>query len=239
MPSQGLAINPCLTLPFVLAETCPGLSSEDVSGTQCSMAQGAVTPGILLQPGSAFSRKMDQNSSTGAFPHSSWLSLSGAFRVGVNVPLDGHFWQCGKCGAAVTTGKLSAGDDSSALWDVPAAVPMPAWQFQGLGVLTPAPCAALCCLEPRLSASIVFNCSNFNQLVGCSETHFTHDVKQLPARGQRENGSAQVGEGQQDPGGHCRPPAGPLRGDVCQTTLLAGIPALRRELDPLLPSSCS
>lgn len=109
---------------------------------------------------------------------------------------------------------------SSILWDVPAAGPRPAWQSQGLGVFTPAPCAALCCSERRLSASIVLNCSNFNQPVGCSETQFTHDVRGavwlLLGRGQRENESARVGEGQQDPGGHCRPPAGSLCGDVCQ-----------------------
>lgn len=48
----------------------------------------------------------------------------------------------------------------------------------------------------------------------------THDVRgamwQLPGRGQHENGSAQVGKGQQDPASLCRPPAGPLCGDVCQ-----------------------
>lgn len=53
VPSQGMAINPYLTHPFVLAETCPRLSCEGVSGTGCPMAQAAVTAGILLQPGSA------------------------------------------------------------------------------------------------------------------------------------------------------------------------------------------
>lgn len=149
VPSQGMAINPCLTHQFVLAETCTSLSCEDVSGTECPLAQVAVSPGILLQPGSAFSRKMAQKSSAGDLPGSVWLSLSGTFRVGVNLPLHGHFWQCGKCGAAVTTGTpaLEMTLHSSILWDAPAAGPMLAWQSQGLGVLTPAPCAALCCLE--------------------------------------------------------------------------------------------
>lgn len=53
MPSQGMAINPHLTHQFVLPETCPRLSCEDVSGTECPMVQAAVTAGILLQPGSA------------------------------------------------------------------------------------------------------------------------------------------------------------------------------------------
>lgn len=200
---------------------CFGLSCEDVSGTECPMAQVAVSPGILLQPGSAFSRKMAQKSSTGDFPGSLWLSLSGISRGGVNLPFYGHFWQCGKGGAAVTTGTPALGMTlhSSTLWDVPAAVPTSAWQPQGPGALTPAPCAALCCLERRLCASIMLNCSNFNQLVGCTETQFTHDVRgamwQIPGRGQHANGSAQVGKGQQDPGGRCRSPAGSQCGDIC------------------------
>lgn len=83
---------------FVLAETCPSLGCEDVSGTECPMVQ------VIVSPGSAFGRKKAQKSSTGNFLHSMWLSLSGTLRVGVNVILDGHFWQGGKCGAAVTTG---------------------------------------------------------------------------------------------------------------------------------------
>lgn len=125
--------------------------------------------------------------------------------------------------------------------------PMPVWQSQGLGVLTPAPCAVLCCLERRLSASIMLNCSNFNQLVGCSEMQLTHDVRgamwQLPGRGQHENGSAQVGKGQQDPGSHCSPQQDPCVVMFAKASPfsmpLAGIPPLRRELDLLLPSSCS
>lgn len=94
----------------------------------------------------------------------------------------------------------------------------------------------------------VLNCSNFNQLVGCSETQSTHDVRramwQLPGKGQCENGSAQVVKGQQDPAGHCRSWQGPCVVTFAypspSSTLLAAIPpSLRRELDLLLPSSCS